>query len=83
MPRIGSFEYTHHPARVPALDRGDLAFSVYYIAPEASYATWRSTSAQGGFDLKTFEVRARPSEAAALRPGMSVIAQGRLSGTAR
>ena len=70
-------------ARVPALDRGDLAFSVSYIAPEASYATWRSTSAQGGFDLKTFEVRARPSDTAALRPGMSVIAPGRLAGTAR
>ena len=69
-------------ARVPALDRPDEGFGVFYIAPEASYATWRSTSAQGGFDLKTFEVRARTnSPVPALRPGMSVIAPARLGGT--
>jgi HlyD family secretion protein len=68
-------------ARVPALDRADVGFGVFYIAAEASYATWRSTNAQGGFDLKTFEVRARPvSPVPSLRPGMSVIAPARLGG---
>jgi HlyD family secretion protein len=48
-------------------------FQISYLAPEADYATWRPTSAQGGFDLKTFEVRARPVQpVAGLRPGMSV-----------
>ena len=60
-------------AMVPALGK-TLTFAVYYVSPEATYATWRSTNAQGGFDLKTFEVRARPaSPAPGLRPGMSVV----------
>jgi HlyD family secretion protein len=38
------------------------------------FATWRATNAQGGFDLKTFEVRARPAApVAGLRPGMSAV----------
>lgn len=60
-------------AYLPALD-SDMGFEVYYIAPEADYATWNSTRAKGGYDLRTFEVRARPinSEVIPLS-GMSVI----------
>lgn len=66
-------------ARVPALSNGEMTFTVSRIAGEADYATWRSTSAQGGFDLKTFEVRATPGgDTTALRPGMSVIVTGAL-----
>ncbi|MEZ4386302.1 MAG: efflux RND transporter periplasmic adaptor subunit [Candidatus Krumholzibacteriia bacterium] len=61
-------------ARVPALDDQEVTLEVDYIAPQGDYATWRATSAAGGFDLKTFEVRARPvAPVDGLRPGMSVI----------
>ncbi|NLH11834.1 MAG: efflux RND transporter periplasmic adaptor subunit, partial [Holophagae bacterium] len=60
-------------ARVPALGR-EIELAVSFIAPQGDFATWRSTSAQGGFDLKTFEMRARPvAPVAGLRPGMSAI----------
>ena len=39
-----------------------------------TYAVWRATKASGGYDIKTFEVRARPTERVeGLRPGMSVL----------
>lgn len=61
-------------ARVPALGSRTVELDVYYIAPEGDFATWRATSAQGGFDLKTFEVRARPvGSVEGLRPGMSAV----------
>lgn len=63
----------HLTARVPALGR-DVELAVSFIAPMGDFATWRSTSAQGGFDLKTFEVRARPvGGVSGLRPGMSAV----------
>ncbi|HNV01734.1 MAG TPA: efflux RND transporter periplasmic adaptor subunit [Vicinamibacterales bacterium] len=63
---------------IPALGNRRAAFRVSYLAPEADYATWRPTSAQGGFDVKTFEVRARPVERVeGLRPGMSAVISGR------
>ncbi len=63
-------------AFVPALD-SSVRFEVYYISPEADFATWRATRARGGFDIRTFEVRARPVDANnALLPGMSVVLNG-------
>ena len=60
-------------ARVPALGRG-VELRVTTLAPLADFATWRSTSASGGFDLKTFEVRAKPATPVdGLRPGMSAV----------
>ena len=60
--------------RVPALGDEEVELEVIYIAAQRGYATWRATSAAGGFDLKTFEVRARPvTPVAGLRPGMSAI----------
>jgi HlyD family secretion protein len=47
---------------------------VYYISPLGSFATWRATRETGGFDVRTFEVRARPSKPIdGLRPGMSAL----------
>ena len=58
---------------VPALDR-DVEFEVTYIAPQADFATWAATRTQGGFDIRTFAVKARPvSVAENMRPGMSVL----------
>ncbi|MBM7061963.1 efflux RND transporter periplasmic adaptor subunit [Pseudomonas sp. UL073] len=61
-------------ARVPALDNREVRFKVSLIAPLGDFATWRSTRDLGSFDLRTFEVRARPVETVeGLRPGMRVV----------
>ncbi len=58
---------------VPALDV-NVEFKVYYIAAQASFATWSATRTQGGFDVRTFNVKARTSATIPdFRPGMSVI----------
>lgn len=60
-------------AYVPALDQ-DVEFEVYYIAAQADFATWSATRTQGGFDVRTFKVKTRPTaNVADLRPGMSAI----------
>jgi len=62
------------PVSVPALGKGKFDVEISYISALGDFATWRATSASGGFDLKTFEVRARPlQKIEGLRPGMSVI----------
>ncbi len=61
-------------ATVPALGGREAEFEIHYIAPMADFATWRSARDLGGFDLRTFEVRARPVQPIdGLRPGMSVL----------
>ncbi|MGE4569295.1 MAG: HlyD family secretion protein [Bacteroidales bacterium] len=58
---------------IPALDTL-VSLRVDFMAVEADYATWSATGSQGGFDVRSFEVQARPETAIpALRPGMSVI----------
>ena len=60
-------------AFVPAFNK-DLKMKVFYIKDEGSYAVWKATKANGQYDLKTFEVKARPEENfEGLRPGMSLI----------
>lgn len=60
--------------RVPALDNKEVAFTVYFIAVEGDFATWRATRQSSGYDIRTFEVRARPeTPVPGLRPGMSVL----------
>ena len=40
----------------------------------ASYATFKATKTNGGFDVKTFEIRAKPvTRIEGLRPGMSLM----------
>lgn len=64
--------------QLPALGMRSVEFEVHYIAPMADFATWRSSRDLGGFDLRTFEVRARPVEGVPdLRPGMSVLVDER------
>ena len=58
---------------VPALDRNVL-FEVSYISPQADFATWSATRTRGGFDIRTFAVKAVPvADAEGMRPGMSVV----------
>jgi HlyD family secretion protein len=57
----------------PAFNK-DIKMKVYYMKDEGSYATWKATKANGQYDLKTFEVKARPiKKFNGLRPGMSLI----------
>ena len=61
-------------AIVPALDNKTIRLKVDYMKDLGTYAAWKATKTPGQFDLKTFEVRARPLEKVeGLRPGMSVI----------
>ena len=58
---------------VPALDR-NITLKINYMKDIGAYATWKATKATGQYDLKTFEVRAVPTEKVeGLRPGMSVL----------
>jgi HlyD family secretion protein len=60
-------------AYVPAFDK-IIKMKVYYLKDQGSYAVWKATKANGQYDLKTFEVKARPVEKMeGLRPGMSLI----------
>lgn len=60
--------------RIPALGDNTYPVRVTFIKAMASYATWRSTQTNGGYDVKTFDVKARPlGEIANLRPGMTAI----------
>lgn len=57
----------------PAFNR-DLRLRVYYIKDQGTYAAWKATKSNGEYDLKTFEVRARPVKAFdGLRPGMTLV----------
>ena len=58
---------------VPAFNK-EIKMKVYYLKDQGSYAVWKATKANGQYDLKTFEVKARPIEKLdGLRPGMSLI----------
>ena len=60
-------------AFVPAFNK-NIRMKVYYMKDQGSYAVWKATKANGQYDLKTFEVKARPVETLeGLRPGMSLI----------
>ena len=62
-------------AYLPALDKS-LTFQVTHIAVMGDFATWRSTDAAQGFDLRTFEVEARPLDTSeTLRMGMSLVVE--------
>lgn len=59
---------------IPALNNKKVEATVNYIAVRESYATWRATTETGGYDAKTFEVRAVPAAPVdGLRPGMTAI----------
>ena len=64
---------TEFTAFVPAFNK-EIKMKVYYLKDQGSYAVWKATKANGQYDLKTFEVKARPVEKLdGLRPGMSLI----------
>ena len=69
----GMYVGTEFTAFIPAFNK-DVKMKVYYMKDQGSYAVWKATKANGQYDLKTFEVKARPIEKIeGLRPGMSLI----------
>ncbi|MEA4917749.1 HlyD family secretion protein [Proteiniphilum sp.] len=64
--------------KIPALNNQEAKLEVTYIKAMASFATWKATKTTGDFDLKTFEIRAKPVEPIKdLRPGMTVLVVNR------
>ena len=58
---------------IPAFNK-NIKMKVYAIKDEGNYAVWKAPKANGQYDLKTFEVKARPVEKVeGLRPGMSLV----------
>lgn len=61
--------------RIPALGK-DKTFPVVvtHIKAMGTYATWRTTKQNGGYDVRTFDVKCRPMTTIdGLRPGMTAI----------
>ncbi|MCF0179701.1 MAG: efflux RND transporter periplasmic adaptor subunit [Bacteroidales bacterium] len=57
----------------PALDQ-TLTFKITSLKDQGSFAVWKPSKENGGYDLKTFEVKAVPTtKVEGLRPGMSLI----------
>lgn len=55
---------------------GSFRFKVFSSSALPDFATWRATRGGAGFDVRTFEVRARPLQPiAGARPGMSVLVE--------
>ena len=58
---------------VPALDK-QIEMQVTSLKDQGSYAVWKATKSSGQYDLKTFQVKARPVQKVdGLKPGMSLI----------
>jgi len=65
---------TEFEVRFPAVGDKPIKVKVNYISVLGNFATWRATKSKGDFDMKTFELRAIPTEKVEnLRAGMSVL----------
>jgi HlyD family secretion protein len=61
-------------AAIPGLENRQFNFKVNYISPTGDFARWNATKTSGEFDLKSFEIEARPLEKIeGLRPGMTAV----------
>ena len=60
--------------RIPAMGDEIYTFRIDNIAVMGDFATWRASNTSKGFDMRTFEIEARPLQPITdLRVGMSVI----------
>jgi len=60
-------------AFIPGIQE-EIELKVTYISPLAEFATWKATKTVGDFDIKTFEIQAKPvKHTEGLRPGMSAL----------
>ena len=56
------------------LNHQEIKAKINFISPLGDFATWKATKTTGDFDMKTFEIRAKPiNEVEGLRPGMTVL----------
>ena len=56
-----------------SLDK-EIELRVSSLKNQGSYAVWKATKTNGQYDLKTFQVKARPvKKVDGLKPGMSLI----------
>ncbi len=63
--------------KIPALDI-EAKMKVTSMKDKGSFAVWKATKANGQYDQKTFEVKARPaSKIDGVKPGMSVILENK------
>ncbi|MFV0593342.1 MAG: HlyD family secretion protein [Draconibacterium sp.] len=61
-------------AMIPGLEKQEFEFKVTYISPTADFARYNATKTSGEFDLKSFEIEARPvNKILGLRPGMTAV----------
>ena len=60
--------------KIPALGDARYPVVVTHIKAMGTYATWRTTKQNGGYDVRTFDVKCRPQQSIPnLRPGMTVL----------
>jgi len=60
--------------KIPGLNNQEYEFEVKFISPAGDFARWTATKTSGEFDLKSFQVEARPIQPIeGLRPGMTVV----------
>ncbi|MFQ3337998.1 MAG: HlyD family secretion protein [Colwellia sp.] len=66
---------------IPALGDDNFTFEISHISVMGDFATWRATDSAQGFDMRTFEVEARPLEhIPLLRVGMTVLITSGMKG---
>lgn len=64
---------------IPALGKNSYQFKVSHVSVMGDYATWRATDSAKGFDMRTFEIEAKPLKPIeGLRVGMSVLVQQKI-----
>ncbi|MGB3221372.1 MAG: HlyD family efflux transporter periplasmic adaptor subunit [Desulforhopalus sp.] len=75
--RLAEFaQGTEFSASIPALTGSIHRFRVSHVAVMGDFATWRATNSDKGFDMRSFEVEARPIDPIkGLRAGMSVLVE--------
>ena len=67
---------TEFDARIPGLGDQLVRFKVTHVAVMGDFATWRATDTRQGFDMKSFQLEARPLQPVdGLRVGMSVLVE--------
>jgi HlyD family secretion protein len=72
---LSSFEIgSRFKAKIPGLENKEFDFMVNYMSPTGDFARWNATKTSGDFDLKSFEIEARPvTKIEGLRPGMTAV----------
>jgi HlyD family secretion protein len=59
---------------IPALGATKYPVTVTHVKAMGTYATWRTTKQNGGYDVRTFDVKCRPmNPIQGLRPGMTAL----------